>query len=116
MLFACLGLRHRWSQSRLSAFGRGFRGSVGMGALIITYTILGVPYYNCSIMGPKNPILIIEAPIVGMEADVAANMSMLLVTMIIMVTVLMLTLTSVLLLVVVLVLCIQDGVADAEDD
>ena len=24
-----------------------------IGALIITYTILGVPYYNYSIMGPK---------------------------------------------------------------
>ena len=29
-----------------------------MGAFIITYTILGVPYYNYSIMCPPNPILI----------------------------------------------------------
>ena len=27
-------------------------------ALIVTYTIVGVPYYNYSIMAPKNPILI----------------------------------------------------------
>ena len=33
-----------------------------MGALIITYIILGVPYYKYSIMGPKTPILIIKAP------------------------------------------------------
>ena len=33
-----------------------------MGALTITYTILGVPHNDDSIMGPKNPILIIEAP------------------------------------------------------
>ena len=26
-----------------------------IGALTITYTILGVPYYNYSIMGPKTP-------------------------------------------------------------
>ena len=25
---------------------------------------MGVPYYNSSMMGPQNPILIIEAPIV----------------------------------------------------
>ena len=30
---------------------------------IVTYTIFGVPYYNYSIMGPQNPILIIKAPI-----------------------------------------------------
>ena len=34
-----------------------------IGALIITYTILGPPSYNYSIMGPKTPILIIKAPI-----------------------------------------------------
>ena len=34
-----------------------------IGALIIAYIILGVPYYKCSIMGPNPPILIIKAPI-----------------------------------------------------
>ena len=34
-------------------------------ARIITNTILGVPYCGYSIMGPKTPILIIRAPIVG---------------------------------------------------
>ena len=29
VLFACLSLRHRWSQSRLSTFGRGFAGGWG---------------------------------------------------------------------------------------
>ena len=36
-----------------------------IGALIIAHTILGVPYYKYSIMGPKSPILLIKAPIVG---------------------------------------------------
>ena len=33
-----------------------------MGALILTYTISGVPEYNDSMMGPQNPILIITVP------------------------------------------------------
>ena len=33
-----------------------------IGALAITYTILGVPYCNYSIMGPQNLILIMKAP------------------------------------------------------
>ena len=36
-------------------------------ALIITYTILGVPYYDYSILGPQNSILIIKAPILRMH-------------------------------------------------
>ena len=36
-----------------------------MGALRITYTILGVPYYNYGINGPQRPVLIIKAPVVG---------------------------------------------------
>ena len=28
-------------------------GLVNVGALIITYSILGVPYYNYSVVGPK---------------------------------------------------------------
>ena len=42
------------------------------GALIITYPILRVPYYNYSIMGSKNPILIIQARILdsfGFKGD-----------------------------------------------
>ena len=35
-----------------------------VGAFFITHTILGVPYYNYSILGPKNPIFIIRAPAV----------------------------------------------------
>ena len=47
-----------------------------IGALIITNSIFGVPYYIYSIMGSKtqNPILIIKAPIVNQPrstADVA---------------------------------------------
>ena len=34
-----------------------------IGALIITYTIVGAPYYNYSIIYPPNPILIVMAPI-----------------------------------------------------
>ena len=30
--------------------------------LMITYTILVVPYYEYSLMGPQNPILIVKAP------------------------------------------------------
>ena len=37
------------------------RGS-NVGALIITYTISGVPYCNFCIMGPQNSILVIKAP------------------------------------------------------
>ena len=33
-----------------------------IGAQIITYTILGFPYYNYKYIGPQNPILIIKAP------------------------------------------------------
>ena len=36
-----------------------FAESRNVGALIMTNTILGVPYYKYSIMGPQNPILII---------------------------------------------------------
>ena len=36
------------------------------GALIITYTILGVPYY-LQYNGPQNPILTIEAPILVLQ-------------------------------------------------
>ena len=42
------------------------RVQIHIEALITTYTILGVPYYNYNIMPPKtNPILIIKAPILG---------------------------------------------------
>ena len=30
---------------------------------MITYTILGVPYYSYSRIHPKNPILVIKAPL-----------------------------------------------------
>ena len=33
-----------------------------IGPQIITYTILGFPYYNYKYIGPPNPILIIKAP------------------------------------------------------
>ena len=36
-----------------------------IGALIITYTILGVPYDNCRIFYPQDPSLIIKAPILA---------------------------------------------------
>ena len=39
------------------------RNHNNIGALTSTYTILGVPSYNDSIMGPQNPILIIKGPI-----------------------------------------------------
>ena len=40
------------------------RGKATIGVLIITYTILGVPYYNSYIVyWPQNPILIIKAPV-----------------------------------------------------
>ena len=32
------------------------------GPKIITYTFLGAPYYNFSIMGPRSPILFMKAP------------------------------------------------------
>ena len=35
--------------------------------LIITYTILGIPYYNYSIMGPQNHILIHKAHSISMS-------------------------------------------------
>ena len=31
----------------------GCWGSCNLGAFTLTYTILGVPYYNCSLMGPQ---------------------------------------------------------------
>ena len=40
-----------------------YKGFKDIGALIITYTILGVPCYGYSIMYPKTPILAIKAPI-----------------------------------------------------
>ena len=33
-----------------------------IGASITTYTIVGLPYYNYGIMGPKTPIRIMKAP------------------------------------------------------
>ena len=33
-------------------------------ALVIAYTISGVPWYNYSIMGPQNLLQIIQAPVV----------------------------------------------------
>ena len=42
--FATLGWRRRRPLQLMSS---------NIGALIITYTILGAPYYNYSIMGPK---------------------------------------------------------------
>ena len=36
---------------------------------MITYTILGVPYYKYSTMGSQNPILIIAAPILFSSAS-----------------------------------------------
>ena len=39
----------------------------GIGALIITYTILGAPYSNQSNYNvPQNPILVIKAPVLGL--------------------------------------------------
>ena len=38
---------------------------MGPGTQIIANTIVGVPYFNYSIMGPKTPILIIKAPKLG---------------------------------------------------
>ena len=32
---------------------------------MITYTVLGVPYYNYSTMYPTNPILVIKVPILN---------------------------------------------------
>ena len=49
------------AQSHLGLLGGSW--VVTIGASIITYIILGVPYYKYSIMGPQNPILIIKAPI-----------------------------------------------------
>ena len=41
------------------AWGLGVEGvGSAIGALIITYTILGVPHYTYSIMGPKTLIFI----------------------------------------------------------
>ena len=34
---------------------------------MITYTILGVPYYYYSTIYPKGPVLIIKAPTLGVE-------------------------------------------------
>ena len=36
--------------------------NINLGALIITYTILVVPYDNYSVNGARNPVLTIEAP------------------------------------------------------
>ena len=57
----CMAMASKcFGKPAFSAFhGLGFRGlgveGVGsaIGALIITYTILGVPHYTYSIMGPK---------------------------------------------------------------
>ena len=35
------------------------------GLFIITYPILGIPYYDCGSNGPQNSILNIKAPLVG---------------------------------------------------
>ena len=53
---------------------RGCTTSGNVGALIFTYTILGVPYYSYSIIYPPNPILIIQAPIVGFGGLVAVDL------------------------------------------
>ena len=39
-----------------------------IGALIITYIILGVPYYKYILLGPHKPILIIKAPMVTLPS------------------------------------------------
>ena len=43
--------------------GPDLQVSDNLGAFLIAYTILGVPYYNYSIIYPQSPILIIQAPI-----------------------------------------------------
>ena len=50
----------------------GFGTQLGCttGAQIITNTIVGLPYYTFSIIGPKNPILLIKAPILIRAMDV----------------------------------------------
>ena len=47
--------------SLLRDFGRHTK-EPDVGALILKYTILGVPNYNHCINIPQNPILIIKAP------------------------------------------------------
>ena len=42
--------------------------------LVITYTILGVPYYNYSIMGPKNPFLISKAAMLRRSKEHVSRM------------------------------------------
>ena len=40
---------------------------------LAAYTIVGgggVPYYNCTIMGPQNPILIIKPPTLEKESEI----------------------------------------------
>ena len=44
--------------------------SLHMGALIVTYTILGVPYYEYN--GPQNPILFIKAQKIHPRAGMSA--------------------------------------------
>ena len=40
-----------------------------IGALIITYAVLGVPYYNYSTMGPKTPLKLLRASQVSKSWD-----------------------------------------------
>ena len=41
--------------------GRSGQFFHNIGTLIITYTLLGFPYYNVCFMGPKNLFLIVKA-------------------------------------------------------